>query len=304
MSGIELRDIKSGTKRGDIEELGVIFPGGATGCAHRYALPGRPFCMRAAQPDGKVWYFELEIDPDGKISSRDVTDEVERVALRNLFFAGARKIAEACEEHAGDALAYARGPHAAPALVAVGGVKVARFGDDRGTPERARHGTLTRVVTAVPGRNRARAARAVDTLETLRRNGTIGAGQANAGRMFQSWFYTARLHGLRASPLVLEPGLGTAHNRLDRLNLTEAVLNARKQVADAIGSMGGFDSPCGLAAWHVLGEGVTIQDWAVSCRFGKGRALDRKAAVGVVIGALGVLEAIHLRQNRQAASSG
>src|ERR1700733_14974817 len=51
-------------------------------------------------------------------------------------------------------------------------------------------------------------------------------------------------------------------------------------------------SPAGSCVWHVVGCEWTIRDWALREGWG-GRPLSEEAASGVLVGALGVLQALY-----------
>ena len=57
----------------------------------------------------------------------------------------------------------------------------------------------------------------------------------------------------------------------------------------ALLGLGGHATPIGQAAWHVLGWGLTVKEFAARTQLGGGRALDEKTARGLVVGACGVL---------------
>jgi hypothetical protein len=125
--------------------------------------------------------------------------------------------------------------------------------------------------------------RAYDTLATLRRNGSIGGVEYDAGRAFEEDFARARLDPLHAADPGRLPGGGAAE-------LTDAMVAGRRRIARAIGALGGTAMPAGSAVWGVLGAGLTVKEWAATCQFGQGgRSLDQKVAKGVFLSAVGVL---------------
>jgi hypothetical protein len=55
-------------------------------------------------------------------------------------------------------------------------------------------------------------------------------------------------------------------------------------------TLGGVASPAGSCLWHVVGAAATLKEWALHHGW-NGRALSPEAASGVLIGALGALQA-------------
>lgn len=254
----------------------VTNPDRSIGHAVRHPLPGRPHAFRHVWKT-HVWYFELGRDPAGEPVIIDVTEEVEAEAVERLMAERARRRDAAC----GTGLAAVE---PALRLVVDNGVAVALSGDDRGTPERARHDPVCEVTTTVPGRNRALAAKAQDTLDRLEANGSIGTAEFAAGRRFQGVFARAALVELRATPHLPMPGgsHGTA-------SLRDSVIDARAELGAAMAALGGMASPVGSAAWCILGEGMSIKDWAHS----RGFRLNQQVAAGLLIGALALLKTFY-----------
>ena len=128
--------------------------------------------------------------------------------------------------------------------------------------------------------------RAADLLGRLEVNGTITAEMREAGRLFHAHFRAAALDPLRAAPLVRLPG-GS------KLAETERVVGAKRRVMAALDALGGADSAAGSCAWHVLGCGASIREWALRQGWG-GRPVGHPQAQGILVAALGVLAA-HFR---------
>src|SRR5918994_6226076 len=63
---------------------------------------------------------------------------------------------------------------------------------------------------------------------------------------------------------------------------------ARGRVHRALLALGGHDSPAGSCAWHVLGCGRSVREWALRQGWG-GRPVRQEQAQGMVVAALGVL---------------
>lgn len=146
------------------------------------------------------------------------------------------------------------------------GVAVRRFGNDRGTPERARHDPVA-VVDIVVDNRRARVARAKDMIARMQSNGTINGSMVWAARRFQGDFDTAGLDPLRAGPLERR-SKGTSDD--------SATTAARERIANATRALGGHGSPAALVVWFVVGGGYTIKDWALRERWGAGRSLNEE----------------------------
>jgi hypothetical protein len=125
--------------------------------------------------------------------------------------------------------------------------------------------------------------RAVDTIGVMLGNGTITPAMHDAGQVFRTLFQRAALHGVRIASLLRITGT-------PQPSLTEAQGMAREKVARALAALGGFDSPCGSIAWHVLGLEISIRDWARRQGWG-GRLMHPAQAQGTLISALGVLAA-------------
>ena len=127
--------------------------------------------------------------------------------------------------------------------------------------------------------------RAYDTLATLRRNGTIGAAELEAGRAFEEDFTRARLNALHASNPARIPASGVAE-------LSDGMVAGRQRVKRAMAALGGSATPAGSAVWCILGTGQTVKEWAAACQFVQARgSLDQKVAKGIFVAALGILAA-------------
>ena len=71
---------------------------------------------------------------------------------------------------------------------------------------------------------------------------------------------------------------------------TERVVGAKRRVIAALEALGGADSAAGSCAWHVLGCGASIREWAAR-RGWNGRPVGHAQAQGILVAALGVLAA-------------
>lgn len=165
------------------------------------------------------------------------------------------------------------------------------------TPERQSHGRIERVKRPIAdnfGRP-ARPYRAVDTLAAMERRGTITPGMRQAGEDFRARFATAQLDPLSAFDITrLRVG------RISGSRPTEApglrIEHARDVVWRAILAVGGLGSAGGSCLWHVLGWERTLKEWALEQGW-NGRRVSQEAASGILIAALGALEAFLKRPN-------
>jgi hypothetical protein len=124
--------------------------------------------------------------------------------------------------------------------------------------------------------------RVVDTLARMRKAGTIDAPMLDAGREFQRSFLLARFDPLRAVDLLRVPGSG---REPEPGNMQMA---ARNRVHRALLALGGHDSPAGSCAWHVLGCGWSLREWALGQGW-RGRPVRQEHAQGILIAVLGLL---------------
>ena len=156
------------------------------------------------------------------------------------------------------------------------------------TPERWQRDEVERLPTAIAdeaGRP-ARPYRTTDTLLVMERRGTITRAMRQAAEDFRAIFRAAALDPLRAPDLNRVPGVGRA------LTLGERGGAAREKVWAALTALGGIQSPAGSCVWHVVGCEWTLKDWALREGWG-GRPLSVETAAGVLVGALGVLQALY-----------
>lgn len=179
--------------------------------------------------------------------------------------------------------------NAALVLERRGGVAVAVQGNDTGPPERRQHDPVTETDTLVEGRL-ARVRRTLDLMARMHRNGTINTAQANAGRRFRADFDVAHFDPRQAADLGRLRLQGRAAG-LYQDDPTERVQDARNRTWRALEALGGHASPAGHAAWHILGVGDSLADWAEGGGFADHRPLNPHAARGILIAVLGVLAA-------------
>lgn len=159
------------------------------------------------------------------------------------------------------------------------------------TPERRRHGLveqLARPIADDAGRP-ARPYRAVDTIATMERRGSITAGMRQAAEDFRIRFAAAQLDPLRA--------LDWSRLRQGRVSALQPgadpglrIEGARRAVWQAIRAVGGLASPAGSCLWHVVGWERSLKEWAQGQGW-NGRSVSQEAASGILIATLGALEA-------------
>ena len=125
--------------------------------------------------------------------------------------------------------------------------------------------------------------RAVDTLGMMLTNGTITPEMHDAGSLFTVLFRRAAIEHVATSAMLRLPGRATD-------NLSEASVHARIKIADAMDVLGGHDSASGSCAWHVLGCGTSVREWAIRRGWG-GRPVLPPQAQGVLVATLSVLAA-------------
>jgi len=157
--------------------------------------------------------------------------------------------------------------------------------------ERLQHGTVERMSQSIADAKGqpARPYRVVDTLTIMERRGSITAGMRQAGEDFRARFAVAQLDPLRALDLGhLRMGGGSV--RPDRDGPGLRIEAARGAVWAAIQAAGGLGSPAGSCLWHVLGWECSVKQWALEQGW-SGRRVSQEAASGILIAALGALEA-------------
>ena len=104
----------------------------------------------------------------------------------------------------------------------------------------------------------------------------------DAGRTFERQFILAQLDPLRAPDIRRVPGNGREPDPDDM------TLGARQRVHAAMQALGGHDGPLGSVAWHVLGCGCSVRDWALRQGWGA-RRVRQEQAQGMLIAALDLL---------------
>src|SRR5712691_8877114 len=162
------------------------------------------------------------------------------------------------------------------------------------TSERRQHGAIERLEQTIgdAAGHPSRPYRAVDTLAIMERRGSITAGMRQAGEDFRARFARAHLDPLRAlDPSHLRLGEPGVRRQGDSAGLR--IEAARDAVWRAIQAVGGIASPAGSCLWHVLGWERSLKEWALE-RGWSGRRVSQESASGILVAALGALEA-HFR---------
>jgi Domain of unknown function (DUF6456) len=149
-------------------------------------------------------------------------------------------------------------------------------------PERLQHDRIDRAVEQiVDALGHAGAPYRVETmLGRMERHGSISARQRLAGEQFGRLFRLAQLDPLHAADM----GQRT-HGAVTDAHRS---LWARERVNAALDALGGLGSPCGTAAWVVLGMELTVGEWCRREGWG-GRPINAHVGKGTLVGALGVL---------------
>jgi hypothetical protein len=110
-----------------------------------------------------------------------------------------------------------------------------------------------------------------------------------AGERFQALFRVAQLDPLKA--LDISERRPTGIYRPQPTAPDGRIENARSAVWAANLAAGGLSQPGGCCLWNVVGWGQTVKQWAAD----QGRS--QEAAAGILICALGVLEAHFARRS-------
>ena len=124
--------------------------------------------------------------------------------------------------------------------------------------------------------------RVVDTIGRMLRAGNITREMHDAARDFAATFTIARFDPVVCMSLDRLPG---SSNPAD---LTDAQVDARRRVGEAIDALGGLGSPAGGCVWHVVGMQRSIREWSMRQGWG-GRPIGEKQAHGILVAALGML---------------
>lgn len=161
-------------------------------------------------------------------------------------------------------------------------------GENAPTSERMAHGLVERAMADSAGAT-GRPYRAVDTLALMERRGSITRGMRQAGEDFRARFAVAQLDPLRALDLS-RLRLGDRMLRADGDGPGLRIEAARTAIWRAIGAVGGIGSPAGSCLWHVVGWERSLKEWALEQGW-SGRRVSQEAASGILIAALGALEA-------------
>jgi hypothetical protein len=159
------------------------------------------------------------------------------------------------------------------------------------TSERRKHGVIERLdrpIADESGRP-SRPYRAIDTLATMERRGSITAGMRHAGEDFRARFAVAQLDPLRVPDWSRPRDRGSI--RFTGKDQTAVRIEAARDVVwKAVQAVGGVGSPGGSCLWHVVGWERSLKEWALEQGW-SGRRVSQEAASGILIAALGALEA-------------
>lgn len=124
--------------------------------------------------------------------------------------------------------------------------------------------------------------RTSDLLDRLLRNKILNDDLYSAGRRWQLDWHRAALSGMKLSHLEWSP------RSLEIASPTERQWESRRSIALAIFAMGGGASVMTSAAWNILGDGMSIQEFIRHTSW-NGRRIDWGTAQGILISTLTVL---------------
>jgi uncharacterized protein DUF6456 len=157
--------------------------------------------------------------------------------------------------------------------------------------ERLRHGSieLTPYTVADVNGRPSRPYRVIDTLAIMERRGSITPSMRQAGEHFRDRFAVAQLDPLRALDLS-RLSLGDKPTRRGDTAPGLRVEAARTEVWRAVQALGGIASPAGSCLWHVVGWERPLKEWALQQGWA-GRRVSQETASGILVAALGALEA-------------
>jgi hypothetical protein len=128
-----------------------------------------------------------------------------------------------------------------------------------------------------------RVMRTRDTLASWAIRRDISKEMLCAGRWFSRTFQRAELNGIHALDLLRPPGGAAGLSNEE----------ARAIIREVHAALGGTGAPMADGVWHVIGNQITVADWARRTRFGSGRPLSSDVAKGFVIAGLSILAALY-----------
>lgn len=118
-------------------------------------------------------------------------------------------------------------------------------------------------------------------LDRMVERSDITEAMRTAGERFNHDYRLSEMHPLRAADMQREV-------RHQGSEMGQAIIDARQRRDAALDALGGHSSPAGLCAWFVLGEELSVRDWAIREGW-KNRPLREEAAKGILIGTLSAL---------------
>ena len=160
-------------------------------------------------------------------------------------------------------------------------------------PERRAHGRISRAAEQVQdARGDIGSPWIVEGhLALMERRGDIGRAEREAGEVFAKLYRRAHIGGLQAADMA-RVTLPVGQSRRED---TPGQEMARRRLWEALESLGGMSSPCGSCCWFVVGEELSLAEYARREGWG-GRALRPEVAKGLLLGGLGIL-ARHFKIN-------
>lgn len=166
------------------------------------------------------------------------------------------------------------------------------------TQERAQHDVIEPVdrIADVDGVI-SRPLRSIDILAAMERRGAITREMRAAGEEFRSRFHAAHLYGVKAMDLSKPLVSGGSYRHQPARSAEE---DARQDVWRAVMAVGGPWSPAGSCLWNCVGWERPLKEWALRRGWGvSGRCVSQEAASGVLIAALGTLEAFYREEKKR-----
>ncbi len=172
-------------------------------------------------------------------------------------------------------------------------LKLERLGPELPPSERRQHDPVVMMEERDPEGWPVRHCKTVDTIGRLVRNGLVRPEWAVAADRFRRDYRVAAFDPLSANDLGRARGAGGHGAIIDRVE------DARQRLFDAVAGMGGLSAPAGSIVWHVVGAELTLKDWSLRQVWG-GRPLRHEVATGILVAALGALDA-HYHDRRRIA---
>jgi hypothetical protein len=155
------------------------------------------------------------------------------------------------------------------------------------TPERLQHGPVVRQARLLDDGARAMVWQGLDTISAMLAKGSINLQMYAAGSFFHDQFRLAGLDAMWSADPTRVPVQLASGGVWAKDGGSE---EARLQIISALDALGGIKSPAGSCAWAILGLEMSLNRWARTATWSS-RRIEHVAASGILIAALGILEA-------------